>query len=235
MNNKTIKIFAVILALASVFGVLTACSGGDDGSLLFKKRGKLYYRLSEDDIAYELVTDDDGVTVVDEKGNLIWKITGADGGDATQAVSFPAHLTQGKVVSCQEFSITMPKGWTVEGNFVLRLVNEDAEAQIDYSFFENSSATPDNTAEARAQSWYELFKPAIDEGEATFEKEEAQVAGRDAIKVTVKTTSDNGKTYLESYFVENGNGVLVFNCTCPAKNGGNFDFKAVLDSIEYRI
>ena len=70
MTERKIKIFAVLLSVTSLTAALLgACgkSGDKNADLVFKKNGKIYYRLNEGDDAYELVTDGNGETVVDEK------------------------------------------------------------------------------------------------------------------------------------------------------------------------
>ena len=101
MKKNIIKTCAVLLALASIITVFTACKKVDENTLLYEEGGKIYYRKEAGDEAYELVTDQNGVTVVDENGNMLWKVTNADGEDQTHPVSFPAYLQDGKTISCQ--------------------------------------------------------------------------------------------------------------------------------------
>ncbi len=233
MKKNMLKYVAILLCFASIITVFAACSNKDDNSLIFKEKGKIYYRLDEDDDAYELVTDANGVTVVDEQGNLLWKVTDAEGQDQTHPVSFPTYLEDGKEISCQQFTIKMPKGWENIGNFKIMLRNSKEDLQIDYSFFENSENGKE-TVENAIQEMNKLFQPSVDAGEATVKQEQTQVGGRDATKVTVEFTNDN-PSYSELYYIQLSSGVMYFMCTAPYEAKGEFNFKAVLDTIEYRI
>lgn len=235
MKKSTLKIAAVLSSLAVCLAAFAACSSEDnENKLIYKEGGKIYYRPEQGEAAYELATDANGVTRVDEDGNLLWKVTNADGEDQTHAVSFPAILDDGKSVSCQQFSIKLPRGWekmNSETAFMIR--NEKDSAQIDYSFFDNAE-NENNTAEGRVKMLEEMFKPSVDDGKATIEVSDTQVSGRDAKKIVLKT-SGKKDAYLEVYFVDTAKGVMSFSCACPFEDGGKYDFKAVLDTIEYRI
>lgn len=235
MKKSTLKIAAVLSSLTVCLAAFAACSSEEnENKLLYKEGGKIYYRPEQDEEAHELATDANGVTRVDEDGNLIWKITNADGEEQTQAVSFPAALTDGKTISCQQFTLKLPRGWekmTINNAFMIK--NEKDSAQIDYSFLENDE-NETNTAESRIKMLQEMFKPSIDDGTATIETEDVQLAGRDAKKIVLKT-SGNKDAYLEVYFIDTANGVMSFSCACPFEDGGKYDFKGILDTIEYRI
>ncbi len=233
MKKNMIKYVAILLCFASIITVFAACSNKDDNSLIYKEKGKIYYRLSEKDDAYELVTDSKGVTVVDEQGNLLWKVTDSEGQDQTHPVSFPAFLEDGKEVACQQFTIKMPRGWENIGNFKIMLKNVKEGLQIDYSFFENTDGKKETVAD-RIESMKKLYQPSVDAGEATVKQEQTQVGGRDATKVILDFATES-PSYAELYYVELSSGVMVFMCTAPYEVKGEFNFKSVLDTIEYRI
>ena len=73
----------------------------------------------------------------------------------------------------------------------------------------------------------------IDDGSAILTKSTTTVAGKNAVKIVLEFT---GKTpsYMETYCVEDNNGMMCFNCFCNYEDKG-FDFKAILDTIEYRV
>lgn len=235
MKKSTLKIISVLGALAICITAFAACSSEDNSQkLLYEEGGKIYYRKEVGEAAYELVTDSNGVTRVDEEGNLLWKVTDADGNDQTHPVSYPSYLVDGKSVSCQQFSITMPKGWSNIGSDSIMLRSKDGETKIDYSFFgaEEDGTIP--TAEDRVEMLEEFFAPSIADGTATVEIKDVQVAGRDAKKAVIKT-SGKSDAYLEAYFISVSSGVMSFSCACEYEEGGKFDFKAILDTVEYRI
>ncbi len=230
MKKNMIKYVAILLCFASIITVFAACSNKDDGSLIFKEKGKIFYRRSETDNAYELVTDSNGVTVVDEQGNLLWKVTDAEGQDQTHPVSFPAYLEDGKEISCQQFTIKLPRGWENIGNYKIMLKNPKEGLQIDYSFLEPDDENGKVTVDSEMENLEKLFGQT---GEITRSK--TQVGGRDAEKIAIDISGET-PAYMEVYCVELGSGLMCFNCTNDDyAEKGEFDFKAVLDTIEYRI
>lgn len=230
MKKNIIKTCAVLLALASIITVFTACKKVDENTLLYEEGGKIYYRKEAGDEAYELVTDKNGVTVVDENGNMLWKVTNADGEDQTHPISFPHYLQDGKTVSCQQFTIKCPKGWQNIGNFKIMLKNVDEGVQIDYSYIEPDEGETKSTVDGEIAKLEKIFGVTAD-----ITRTKTQVAGRDAEKLVIEMFGD-APAYMEIYCVELGNGLMTFNCTyTDIANKGTFDFKAVLDTIEYRI
>ena len=239
MTERKIKIYAVLLSVTSLTAALLgACgkSGDKNADLVFKKNGKIYYRLNEGDDAYELVTDGNGETVVDENGNMLWKVTDADGNDQTHPVSFPAYINDGRTVSCQEFSITLPKGWSNTGNLKVMLRSSDGTKGIDYQLMENDEERTYKGTDVVAEL-EELLAPQIEEGKLVIEKEDVQIAGRDALKVTMEVTEeDGGKIFSENYYLDHPQGCMFFSCLDEdAKKPGSFDFKAILDTIDFRV
>lgn len=237
MSNKAIRIIAIAVALMSIVCIFAACSGGNENSeeLIFKKNGKIYFRKEANDNAYELVTDANGETVVDEQGNLLWKVTDADGKEQTHPVSFPGYLQDGKKVSCQQFTISIPRGWENIGHNMIMLRDTKSSKQIDYSFF-----TPDEdgnvpTAESRAKALTDLLKTEVEKGNISVKQENVQIGGRDAIKVVMDNSGSEKQAYAEVYYISLESGTMSFFCTCPYEERNKMDFKAILDTIEYRI
>ncbi|MBQ5824839.1 MAG: hypothetical protein IIW48_08535 [Clostridia bacterium] len=232
MKKSILKTAAVLLALASIITVFTACKKVDENTLIYEEGGKIFYRKEAGDDAYELVTDENGVTVVDENGNLLWKVTDANGEEQTHPVSFPHYIQDGNIISCQQFSIKCPKGWENIGNFKIMLKNVDLGVQIDYSYIE-----PDIEAgETKATVDGEIAKLEKIFGlTAEITRTKTHVAGREAEKLVIDMFGDS-PAYMEIYCVQSGKGIMSFNCTyTDIANKGTFDFKAVLDAIEYRI
>lgn len=241
MKKSTLKIAAVLMCLATCLTAFAACSKNHDEELLYKENGKYYYRPEVGADAYELATDDKGETLVDEQGNLLWKVTNVDGEDQTHPVSYPDFIEDGKKVSCQQFTIKIPGGWENIGNNSIMLRNDKKGLQINYSFFESETGEDavEETAQSRCEQLEKLFAAGIKEGTVELEITDTQVSGRDAKKAVLKTKSSTGDAskdgYMETYFVDAPGGVMSFACACNAEDGGKFDFKAILDTIEFRI
>lgn len=234
MKKSTLKVVSVLGTLAICLTAFAACSGEDNSQkLLYEEGGKIYYREEIGDIARELATDSNGVTLVDEEGNLLWKITDEDGSEHTHAVSFPGYLEDGKKVSCQQFSMTMPKGWKNIGHGVIMLRDKTDSIKIDYTFFGEEDGKI-LSAEERLEGFKNLFAPNLEDGTAKMEVSDVQVAGRDAKKAKLTTTGDK-EVYLEIYLIDIPVGVMAFTCTTDFEDGREYDFKPILDTIEYRI
>ncbi len=229
MKKNIFKYVAILLCFASIITVFAACSN-DENELIYKKGGKIYYRKDVNDDAYELVTDANGVTVVDEQGNMLWKVTDANGEDQTHPVSFPHYIQDGKTIECQQFSIKCPKGWENIGNFKIMLKNVEEGLQIDYSYLEPDEDGAKRTVDGEMENLEKLFK-----GTAQVTRKKTQVGGRDA-ELLIVDELEGTSIYMEVYCVESDNGLMTFNCTYkdPAKKG-TFNFKAILDTIEYRV
>ena len=253
MKKEIIRYIAILLSFATVIAVFTACAKKDNkreedsereeqkeeqmkeeqiNKYLLIKDDKIYYRKNEQDDYFELATDADGVTVVDEYGNLLWKVTDANGNDQTHPVSYPLFLVEGNKMACQQFTITCPKGWESTGSINFRMKNEKENKSIEYSFYETTEKdykTPDEMIAFLE----EQFKPMVEEGTAKLTRTETRVAGRDATKLTIEVNNKGESSYMEIYYVENKNGHMCFTCFCDYEDKG-FNFKAILDTIEYR-
>lgn len=235
MKNTSVKITAVLVALASVFAVASTACGKDD-KLLFKKNGKIFYRQSVNDNAYELVTDSKGETVVDAQGNLLWKVTDANGENHTMPVSYPSYLNEGGKISCQEFSMKLPGGYENIGGDCIMLRNTKKGTQIDYSLFEPAGEDDENnSAKARAEMVKNVFAKETEKGHGTVTMEDVQIGGRDAVRVIIDMNKTEKQAYMEAYYIDSVNGVMSFTCACDYKDKGKIDFKAILDVIEYRV
>ena len=235
MKKSTVKIISVLGALAICLTAFAACSGEDNSQkLLYEEGGKIYYRPEIGEAAYELATDANGVTRVDEEGNLLWKVTDANGVDQTHPVSYPSYLIDGKTVSCQQFTITMPRGWKNIGYDSIMLRDKKDEIKIDYTFVGADEEGVVPTAETRLEELNTIFASKVEDGSAKIEASDVQVAGRDAKKVML-TTSGKTDAYLEVYFIDVPSGVMTFTCACDFEKISEYDFKAILDTIEYRI
>ena len=252
MKKESIKYIAILLSFASVVTLFAACSKKETeeetttGTTVYvpsefktekekfytDENGKLYYRENPEDEGHELVTDENGITLVDKDGNMIQKVTDAEGNEVTQAVSFPNFINEGNRIACQQFTIICPAGWESKSNINFKMKNEAEGKSIQYAFVEetdkNYKNTEDNIAEIE-----KMFKSMVDDGTAVITKGTSQVAGKDAVKVVIETKGDNA-TYMEIYYVEIANGTMTFTCSCKPESKG-FDFKAILDTVEYRI
>lgn len=234
MKKNYLKLLAIILCFVSIITVFAACKKEDENTLLYKEKSKIFYRKEAGDDAYELVTDANGVTVIDEQGNMLWKVTDANGVEGTHPVSFPAFLEDGKRISCQQFTIECPKGWESTGNLNFILKNVKEGLTISYSIVE-----PDNknylTSDENIKHITDAFQSKVDDGTAIVSTVKTQVAGRDAKKLTVEVTEEGNQSYMEAYYIDLEAGTMTFFCSCNDYNDKDFNFKAILDTIEYRI
>ena len=232
MQKNISKIIAILLSFATIIILFAACSDHEN-ELIYKENGKIYYRKEIGDAAYELVTDKEGNTVVDDNGNMLWKVTDADGNDQTHPVSFPAFLTDGKKIECQQFTIKLPSGWESTGNVNLIVKNQKKNLQIMGSFFGKSDEDY-KTPQERATELIEKFAVETEKYTTTVTSSTTQVGGRDAVKVVIDTTGET-PSYSEVYYVEIGTGTISFWCSCGNYEEKGFDFKGILDTVEYRI
>ena len=238
---------AVLLGFATAVTLFAACSKNNDNSgeadttattvyvpsefktdanSIYTEDGKIYMGGNE------LITDSNGVTVIDESGNLIQKVTDAQGNEVTQPVTFPSFINEGSRVACQQFTITCPSGWESSGNLNFRLRNSAENKQIEYSFRDKADEKY-KTADEEYATLEKTFKSMIDDGSAILTKSATTVAGKNAVKIVLEFTGEN-PSYMETYCVEDGNGMMCFNCFCNYEDK-DFDFKAILDTIEYRV
>ena len=238
---------AVLLGFATAVTLFAACSKNNDNlgeadttattvyvpsefktdaNSIYTEDGKIYMGGNE------LITDSNGVTVIDESGNLIQKVTDAQGNEVTQPVTFPSFINEGSRVACQQFTITCPSGWESSGNLNFRLRNSAENKQIEYSFRDKADEKY-KTADEEYATLEKTFKSMIDDGSAILTKSATTVAGKNAVKIVLEFTGEN-PSYMETYCVEDGNGMMCFNCFCNYEDK-DFDFKAILDTIEYRV
>jgi len=253
MKKENIRYTAILLCFAAMVTVFAACTKNNENSgatsttattvyvpsefktekeKLFTQDGKLYYRVDSEGDAHELVTDENGVTVVDDNGNMIWKVTDAEGNEATQPVSFPNFMNEGNKISCQQFTITCPSGWESSSDINFRLKNVAENKLIEYSYRDKSDKSYKDIDEEIA-GLEESLKAVLGDNSAVFTKTETQIAGRAAVKLAIEMGGET-PSYMETYCVEDKNGIMVFNCFCNYTDKG-FDFKAILDTIEYRV
>lgn len=233
MKNNIIKYTAILLSFATIIILFAACAKEEQvNEYMLIKDDKIYYRKNDKDDYYELVTDKEGVTVVDENGNLLWKVTDSSGKDQTHPVSYPLFLIEGEKMSCQQFTITCPKGWESTGNINFMMKNVKENKMIEYSYLEKTDKNYSPFEEEWAK-FEESFKPMVEEGTAKLTRSNTQIAGRDAIKVIMEINNDGATSYLEIYNIEDKGGRMTFRCSCDYTEKG-YDFKAILDTIEYR-
>jgi hypothetical protein len=157
--------------------------------------------------------------------------TDANGVEGTHPVSFPYYIQDGKTIECQQFTIKCPKGWENIGNFKIMLKNVDKGLQIDYSYLQPDVEAGEGkiTVDGEMEKLEALF------GSASVTRTKTQVGGRDAEKLVVNMIGD-APAYMEVYCVEVGDGLMTFNCTyADPADKDTFDFKSILDTIEYRI
>ena len=232
MKNRLRNISLFIVCFAVLVSVLAACGKKDDGYSqgIFEEDGKLYYREENNGRVQELLTDDNGVTVVDGDGNMIWQFTDANGENATQAVSFPDIIIDGKKVECQQFSLTMPKGWTQKVESAMMIEDSELGVQIDYTYMESTESKVYTVQDVidNYKKMGEMFDKSL---EASVTVDDAEIAGKQAKMVVLK----HNEGFIRAYIIEEGGNVMSFLCGgTNFANAEKYDFEKILNTIEFR-
>ena len=104
-----------IIALALVLVLMVTCFVGC-------KKGEVY--VDEDGIEHRLYLDEEGSTVLDDKGNMViyaiddkGRIVKDENGEpVTAAVAFPEKVVKGNTFETPDYKMTMPEDWVLSNN-----------------------------------------------------------------------------------------------------------------------
>lgn len=127
--------------------------------------------INAKDATYEVVTDEEGNTVLNENGEIEIYVTDEDGKKVTDengeiktgAVPFPNQITDGVFHETKYFKMVYPNGWTVGNSGIATSKKyKGLDAQVMYS----GAATDDSAAEKEANDgaaqWRQLLSQAGD-------------------------------------------------------------------------
>ena len=229
MHKKMIVLFCVFLALLFVFA---AC-----------KRHSRYGALIVDQQGMEhvIMTDANGVTVIDQNGNLVEIMTdsgskkpialptqngttAANAGDyQTHAVTFPGVVESGETVEDAFCTVTLPEGWEQIGSGTLLLQHTATDARIQISTDIGGTVTG---AIKTLNSQIEAIAP-----EGGYSQENILI---DGLTVT-RTQYEIGNMTVTSYLLVTLNGkVCRINSTVETAKYDAANAEAVVQSIQFK-
>ena len=230
MNKKAIVLFCAVLALVFAF---TACRHTSPyGQIVVDQEG----------MEHVIMTDANGVTVVDSDGNLVEVVTDSDSkkpiaaatenGAAvsghsdeyqTHAVTFPGIVENGDRIEDQDVVLTMPDGWEQIGgnNLILRHKKTDARIMI----YADLTGTLTGALEDMDDA---LARMSLDND---ITKTETTIDGVTAYR----TQYDLNETTQITYLLQTEPGkVCRINCTVPTDKLADVDLDAVLQTVHFK-
>ena len=230
MNKKAIVLVCAVLALVFAF---TACRHTSPyGQIVVDQQG----------LEHVIMTDANGVTVVDSVGDLVEIVTdsnskkpvaaptengtafaGQEGEYQTHAVTFPGVIESGDRIEDRYVVLTLPAGWEQigENNLILRHKDTDARIMI-YADLKGS------LTEALEDSDTALARLSADIG---ISKSETTIDGYTAYRTQYDLQDVTQITYLLQ--TEPGS-VCRINCTVPTGKLSGADLDAVLETIHFK-
>lgn len=234
MSKKYIS--AVALVFAFLF-ILASCGKGSRyGTLITDEKG----------MTHVLATDANGNTIQDGNGNLVEIITdkngkpvtvpeayatnedgsvvvSVEGGNyASQAITFPNVISNGKTVETADLVLPVPKGWEQTGTFSIILKHTDTGAMLDIT--NDVEDTVDNVVKG-----IEDMQSMIT-GEFKYDKQDTDISGYEAVKCHY----DLGKTQRYIYVVSVNFNVYRFGCTVNTEDESKIDFEAIINNVQFR-
>ena len=206
-------------------------------SAVFASCGKKKPTINAKDATYEVVTDEEGNTVLNENGEIEIYVTNEDGKKVTDengeiktgAVPFPDKITDGVFHETKYFKMVYPNGWTVGNSGIATSKKyKGLDAQVMYSGAATDDSAAENEANNAVSQWNQILSQAgdavtgvtVEQRTVTLEK-----CGATAYVVEVKKADDkNPKTYsvyqLTMDFVCNGG---LYHVQCFTEDGNTFD------------
>ena len=184
-------------------------------SAVFASCGKKKPTINAKDATYEVVTDEEGNTVLNENGEIEIYVTDEDGKKVTDENG--------------EIKMVYPNGWTVGNSGIATSKKyKGLDAQVMYSGAATDDSAAENEANNAVSQWNQILSQAgdavtgvtVEQRTLTLEK-----CGATAYVVEVKKADDkNPKTYsvyqLTMDFVCNGG---LYHVQCFTEDGNTFD------------
>jgi hypothetical protein len=230
MHKKPIVLLCLFLTLLFVFA---ACNRHSRyGTIIVDQQG----------MEHVVMTDANGVTVIDSDGNLIEIVTdsgnkkpialptqdgtaaaGRDVEYQTHPVTFPGVVENDSVVEDAICRLTLPEGWEQTGNSILLLQNTQTGAQIQISTDIGGTATG---AIETLVSQIESLSP-----EGGYTQTDVMIDG----VLATRTQYELGDMTVISYLLVTDNGkVCRVNCTVDTDKYDSADVDAVVQEIHFK-
>ena len=140
-------------------------------SVAFASCGKKKPTINAKDATYEVVTDEEGNTVLNENGEIEIYVTDEDGKKVTDengeiktgAVPFPAQITDGVFHETKYFKMVYPNGWTVGNSGIATSKKyKGLDAQVMYSGAATDDSAAENEANNTVSQWNQILSQAGD-------------------------------------------------------------------------
>ena len=230
MHKKTIALFCVFLTLLVTFA---ACKKHSPyGVILVDEKG----------MEHVIMTDANGVTVIDDDGNLVEVMTdssnkkpittaaesgkaGADKQDAyeTHAVTFPGVIENGQTAENAFCIVTLPDNWDQIGNNMLILREKETDARI--MIYTDVGGTVNGALEQMDSDL------AVLEGEEAYSRSDVTLDGLAA----TRTQYELGNMTLTSYLLITEKGkIMRINTTVETAKRDAANVDAVVQLIHFK-
>ena len=140
-------------------------------SVAFASCGKKKPTINAKDATYEVVTDEEGNTVLNENGEIEIYVTDEDGKKVTDengeiktgAVPFPDQITDGVFHETKYFKMVYPNGWTVGNSGIATSKKyKGLDAQVMYSGAATDDSAAENEANNTVSQWNQILSQAGD-------------------------------------------------------------------------
>lgn len=230
MCKKTIALFCVFLVVLAGFA---ACKKRSPyGAVIVDQQG----------MEHVIMTDANGVTVIDENGNLVEVMTNsADkkpiaaptengtvspaqaGSYETHTVTFPGVVENGETVEDAFCSVTLPEGWEQIGNNYLILHHVETDAKVMLYTDIGGTATG---AIRKLTEEVEALDP-----QGGYTQSDVDIGGITA----TRTQYELGEMTITVYLLVTGNGkVCRINCTVETDKRDAANVESLVQQIRFK-
>ncbi len=237
MNKKYTSVLALVFA--GLF-TLAACEKGSRYGVFI---------TDEQGMTHVLVTNANGETIQDGKGNLVEVVTDSDkkkpiinpaqtvtvtdeSGVAseynlpeeyqTQSITFPVFIEDEDSVEVAEYVMPKPEGWEMTGSQSIILKHTETETIIDT--YEGGYASIEEALETIEEQRQNLTK------EIPYSYEDVEICGTTGVKCHY----DLGDMQRYLYFVLENGIVYRFGVTIKNQYEDKVDYEAILNGIKFR-